>query len=245
MTEIHFLIVFVVGIITGIINTLAGGGSLLTLPTLIFVGLEPHVANGTNRIAILVQSIFAMVGFGQKGISDIKLGLKLAIPTIIGAIVGARISLELPDEWFKKVLAVIMIAILVIILRKPKVKKQETPLHPLLAILIFFGVGVYGGFIQAGVGFFLIASLVLVTSKDLVHVNYYKVLIAGVYTVFALIVFIWNGKIDWIAGFTLAAGNGLGGWIGSHTAVAIGDKWLRWVLAIAVVVMAINLILRS
>ncbi|RMH71811.1 MAG: sulfite exporter TauE/SafE family protein [Gemmatimonadetes bacterium] len=241
----QLVIVFVVGIVAGIINTLAGGGSLLTLPTLIFIGLSGATANGTNRIAILVQNIFAVSGFHRKGISDVKRSIQLALPTLMGAMVGAKIGVELPDEWFRKVLAVIMVLVLIITLKKPKIHLKKGSRGWGLTLLIFFFVGIYGGFIQAGVGFFLIMALTVVTGKNLVYVNYYKVFIVGIYTIFALSVFIWEGKIDWLIGSTLALGNGLGGWIGSHSAVALGEKWLRYVLAIAVIAMAINLMWRG
>jgi len=108
-------------------------------------------------------------------------------------------------------------------------------------IALFF-IGIYGGFIQVGAGFIIIAALTTITKFNLVVTNSHKVFIAGIFTIFALIVFAFNGKVCWEIGLCLAAGMGLGGWIGSHWAVAKGERWIRVVLTICVVAMVIKLI---
>ena len=109
-------------------------------------------------------------------------------------------------------------------------------------MIAFFFIGIYGGFIQVGAGFIIIAALTTITKFNLVVTNSHKVFIAGIFTIFALIVFAFNGKVSWEIGLCLAAGMGLGGWIGSHWAVAKGERWIRVVLAICVVAMVIKLI---
>jgi len=109
------------------------------------------------------------------------------------------------------------------------------------AMIALFFIGIYGGFIQVGAGFIIIAALTTITKFNLVVTNSHKVFIAGIFTIFALIVFAFNGKVSWEIGLCLAAGMGLGGWIGSHWAVAKGERWLRTVLAICVVAMVIKL----
>ncbi len=249
----HIPVVFTVGILAGFINTLAGGGSLLTLPVLIFLGLPTAVANGTNRIAIIAQCAFAVAGFKRKGVSNFKLSLLFSIPAISGAIIGAYIAVDISDILFKRVLAVIMLLVLGLILWNPakrwNANRQTGEGNPvslgrrqlIVAMIAFFFIGIYGGFIQVGVGFIIIAALTTITGFNLVLTNSHKVFIAGIYTVFALIVFTFNGKVCWQIGLCLAAGMGLGGWIGSHWAVAKGERWIRMVLTICVVAMVIKL----
>jgi uncharacterized protein len=243
----HIPVVFFAGILAGFINTLAGGGSLLTLPILIFLGLPTAVANGTNRIAIVAQCAFAVAGFKKKGISNFKLSLLFSIPAILGAIIGAYFAVDISDVLFKRVLAVIMILVLGLILWNPRQESGGSSnslgrRQLITAMVVFFFIGIYGGFIQVGVGFIIIAALTTITKFNLVVTNSHKVFIAGIYTIFALIVFAFNGKVCWEIGLCLAAGMGLGGWIGSHWAVKKGERWIRVVLAICVVAMVIKLI---
>lgn len=241
----HIPVVFTVGIIAGFINTLAGGGSLLTLPILIFLGLPTAVANGTNRLAIMTQCLFAVIGFKRKGVSNFKLSLLLSVPALIGAIIGAQIAVDMSDILFKRVLAVIMLLILGLILWNPRQDvgsmMSSGRNHLIITMIAFFFIGFYGGFIQVGVGFIIIAALTTIKGLNLVATNSHKVFITGIYTIFALIVFAFNGKICWTMGLCLAAGMGLGGWIGSHWVVARGERWIRLVLTICVIAMVIKL----
>ena len=249
----HIPVVFTIGILAGFINTLAGGGSLLTLPMLIFMGLPTAVANGTNRIAIIAQCVFAVGGFKRKGVSNFKLSLLFSIPGVLGAIIGAHIAVDISDILFKRVLAIVMMLVLGLILLDPAkrwhVNRRTSGGNPvslgrnqlILTMIVLFFIGIYGGFIQVGVGFIIIAALTTITGFNLVVTNSHKVFIAGIYTIFALIVFAFNGMVCWTVGLFLAAGMGLGGWIGSHCAVAKGERWIRLVLTICVVAMVIKL----
>ncbi len=245
--EIWYIpVIFTAGILAGFINTLAGGGSLLTLPILIFLGLPTAVANGTNRIAIVAQCAFAVAGFKKKGVSNFKLSLLLSTPAIIGAIIGAYFAIDISDLLFRRVLAVIMLLVLGLILWNPRQEGGHSNSvgrrQLITAMAALFFIGIYGGFIQVGVGFIIIAALTTITKFNLIVTNSHKVFIAGIYTIFALIVFAFNGKVCWEIGLCLAAGMGLGGWIGSHWAVKKGERWIRVVLTICVVAMVIKLI---
>lgn len=235
-----------VGFVAGIMNTFAGGGSLLTLPLLIFMGLPSAVANGTNRVAIEVQNIFAILGFRSKGVSNFRLSLLFSLPALVGAFAGARVAIDMPELLFRRVLAAVMLLILALIFWNPTRRFHGsqpalTPWRILVAIVGFFLVGLYGGFIQAGVGFLIMAILVGVTGLDLVWVNAHKVFIVGVYTLLALAIFALEGKVDWVAGMVLAVGNGAGGWIAGRLAVEKGERWIKPVFALAVVLMAVRL----
>ncbi|GJQ58839.1 MAG: sulfite exporter TauE/SafE family protein [Candidatus Scalindua sp. AMX11] len=245
-------LIFTVGVVTGIINTLAGGGSLLTLPVLIFMGLPTATANGTNRLAIMVQNVFAVAGFARKDISDFRVSLFLSFPALLGAIIGAFIAIDISDILFKRILAGVMLFVLGLLIWNPSKSSRNKPeqgcgvfrfeqRHLLSSMTIFFFIGIYGGFIQAGVGFIIIATLTSIGKMGLVETNSHKVFVISVFTLFALIIFALNDKICWPVGVALAVGNGLGGWIGSHLAVAIGEQWIRLVLLVCVVAVVIKL----
>lgn len=242
---IPYFVVTIVGLFAGIVNTLAGGGSLITLPLLIFMGLTPSEANGTNRIAIWVQCVSAVTGFRQKGVSNFKVCILLSIPATIGAILGAQFSVELPDEIFKKIIAVVMLLVVGLIVFKPKSKPQdETQKTPnyWLAGLVFFGIGFYGGFIQAGVGYLLMFGLTSICRLNLVSTAAAKVFIVAAYTSFAVLVFIMNGLINWQFAIALSIGNGIGGYLGSSLAVKRGENLIRGVLVVTVIVMSLKLL---
>ncbi|WP_221420278.1 sulfite exporter TauE/SafE family protein [Fulvivirga sp. M361] len=243
---VDLLILAGAGIIAGFINVVAGGGSLITLPLLIFMGLPTAVANATNRVAIFSQNIFAVAGFRSKGISAFPYSLYLAISALMGAIIGAKISVDLDDELFNKIIAAVMIMVVVLTIFNPNRKtdgndERTDVKSTVIGVIVFFFVGIYGGFIQAGIGFIMIAALTGVNRFSLVKTNSAKVFVALVYTSAALVVFIIEDVIDWPHGLALAAGNSTGGWIASRWSVKKGDKWIKRFLIVTVTALAIKL----
>lgn len=252
----QLILLATLGVVAGILNVIAGGGSLLTLPTMIFMGIPEAVANGTNRVAILAQNVTAVSGFRAKGFSDFKLSFTLALVSIPGALLGAHMGALIRGALFNRILAVVMLAVIVWMTvkerRKPiaaDIARGEAKSEPLSGTRLLWGhvamigVGFYGGFIQAGVGFLLMAVLHNVMRLDLVRVNMHKVFIVGAFTSAALSVFLAHGKIWWIPGLCLAVGNALGGWIGSQLSIAKGETLIRKVLYVALAAMAIKLML--
>jgi len=236
----------VVGVMAGFLNVIAGGGSLLTLPLLIFMGLPSATANGTNRIAIFSQNIFAISGFKKQGFFPIKLALICTPPALIGSYIGANLAIAVDDQTFRRLLALAMLGVLIFITLDPikKMRPQEVHMTPLrigILIVSFFAVGVYGGFVQAGVGFLIITAL-LVHGLDLVNINAVKVLVIFAFTIIALGVFIRHGQVDYGLGIALAAGNSLGGWIGTHVAVKRGHDWIKRFVSLTVLVFALKLL---
>lgn len=247
MTLLQFGLVTLTGVVAGIINTMAGGGSLLTLPLLIFLGLPASTANGTNRIAVLVQNISAAAGFRRKGFHNIRYGMFLAVPAIIGAIIGATLAVDIADRLFERILGILMLVVLGLILWNPTSRMEEVtesvnPARRWMAAFFFLFVGFYGGFIQAGVGFLVIATLTLINGFDLVKTNSFKVVINSFFTAVALLVFAFHGEVEWLVGLVLAVGMGIGGWLGSHLAVEKGEPLIRVVLIVSVVVMSTRLL---
>lgn len=242
-------ILFVAGAISGFINILAGGGSLLTLPILIFLGLPAATANGTNRIAILIQSMAGVAGFHQLNVFPWRAGLLAAIPALIGALIGANLAIDISDTLFKQILAGLMIAMLILIIFEPSRRLREnrrpiTGVRRVWFALGFFGVGVFGGFIQAGVGF-LIISLMLLAGFDLVATNAIKVLVVTIFTIAALIVFILHGEVNYLLGASLGIGSAVGGWLATRFAVKKGHAWIRAFVIVMVVVFSAKLLVDS
>ncbi len=236
-----------VGVIAGFLNVLAGGGSLLTLPLLIFFGLPAATANGTNRVAIFCQNIFAITGFKRQGVFPIRLALLCMPPALLGSYLGANMAINVDEMLFRRLLAMIMVGVLLFMVFDPmkRFRSQERPMTPMRTVVLivsFFGVGVYGGFVQAGVGFLIITAL-LVHGLDLVRINAVKVLVIFAFTAVALGVFIVHGQVDYVLGLSLAVGNSLGGWIATHYAVKKGHDWIKRFVIVTVLVFALRLLL--
>lgn len=242
-----YLAVVAAGFAAGFINTLAGSGSLITLPLLIFLGLPANVANGTNRVAILLQNVVGVTSFDRQNILDRRGTLMLSGPLAAGALLGANIAVNLNEAILRRTIGVLMLVMLVVIIIQPKRwlhgTRQGLEKWPAWWQLgLFFVIGIYGGFIQAGVGIFLLAGLVLGVGYDLVRANAVKVGVVLVFTVFALGVFIFNDQVNWGVGLLLALGNMLGAWTAARVAVDKGALWVRRLLIVVVVVSATNLL---
>jgi uncharacterized membrane protein YfcA len=237
-----------IGVIAGFINVMAGGGSLLTVPVMVFMGLPGPVANGTNRIAILVQNLMAMTAFVQRGYSELKLSLSLAACAIPGAIVGAMLGVNLQGEWFNRILALIMVAVMAIMyFDKGQVGDADPDYKPtrqqmIRGHVLMVGVGFWGGFIQLGVGFIITPLLSRVMGLDLVRTTMHKVFIIFVYTIVALALYASQVEILWLVGAALALGNGIGGYLGAHLAISKGEKLIKTVLNVVLIVFIIKLL---
>jgi uncharacterized membrane protein YfcA len=246
LTWYKILAVIGVGIIAGFINILAGSGSLLTLPLLMFLGLPANVANGTNRIAILLQNVVGVSSFKQQKVLDFRDGIKIGIPAVIGSLIGARIAVNLNDAIMEKLIGGLLVLMFFLIILKPnrwlKSHEDQAPMKFVWQAIIYFFIGIYGGFIQAGVGFFLLAGLVLGSGFELVKANALKIFIVFLYTPFALAIFILNGDVNYVFGFILAIGNMLGAFFGARVAVKWGASAIRVFLLVALFFASLKLL---
>jgi uncharacterized membrane protein YfcA len=240
------ILVLAVGFAAGFINSLAGGGSLLTLPLLIFLGIPATVANGTNRVALVLQNISAVWKYAKGGVRHLRAGILISIPAILAASVGASVAVNLSDEVLNRIIGVVLIVVGAFVLLSPKrwVEGSENApgRKPWLLGVAFILVGFYGGFIQAGIGFFILVTLVLWGGHDLVHANAIKVLVILAYTIPALIIFARAGHVDWVTGLILGVGNSTGAWVGAHLGLSKGAGWIRTVLLIAILIAAARLL---
>ena len=241
-----YIVVVIVGVVAGIINTLAAGGSLLTLPVLMAFGLPPNMANGTNRIAIFLQNVVGVSSFHREKIMDFPSGFRVGIPAAVGAIAGAFIAVNLNDKAMKLAIAGVMILVFFLMLLKPNrwinSHEEHPPIPYWIQVIVFFFVGIYGGFIQAGVGFFLLTSLVLGSGFELVKANSLKLLIILLYTPIALLIFFLHGDVHIWMGLVLAAGNMTGALLGTRIAVKWGAVFIRYFVLVAILIAATKLI---
>jgi uncharacterized protein len=236
----------VVGFIAGFVNTVAGSGSLITLPVLILLGLPANIANGTNRVGIVIQNVVSVATFHSRGALDVGGSMKIAVPTIVGSVIGAALAVDLDEALLNKIIGVLMLAMLGIMLLRPRrwLEAHATVRHTSywLQAPVFFAIGVYGGFIQAGVGIFLLAALVLAGGYNLVRANAVKNLIVLAFTVAALAVFVINDQVRWGLGLLLAIGNGAGAWVAAHLAVERGAPFVRGALIVVLLLSSIALL---
>jgi uncharacterized membrane protein YfcA len=243
---LDLILLIIVGFVAGIINTLAGGGSLLTLPILIFMGLPPNVANGTNRIGIIIQMLSGTAGFKSKGVTTFPFSIYMGISALLGSLIGAQIAIDIKGETFNKALSFIMIVVVLLILLKPKLKATEliektTGKHLWIGCLAFFFFGIYGGFINAGLGFILILFLHFFNHLSLLKSNATKAVVVSIYMSGALFVFILNDAVNWKMGLMMSIGTSLGGWFSSRFSVKKGDGFIKIFLLIMVSSMAVKL----
>lgn len=225
------------GLFAGVINAMAGGGSLLTVPLLSLAGVEGLLANGTNRVAVLIQTGSSGFGFARRGVGGREETLRILVPTVIGGIIGSVAVSQIDDELFERAFGVLMIPLLALSLWKPKTDGASKPWPYWLTAVIFVGVGFYAGAIQAGVG--LILLLVLSRAgHDLVTANLIKSYVVVAISAIACTIFVVQGQVEWVPALVLSVGTGLGGYLGAHLAVEGGERVIRPVLVVAVVALS-------
>jgi len=241
----EYLLIIAVGFGAAFLNTVGGGGSLFSVPILTFMGLPITIANATSRVALLFQNAFAVGGFKSKGVElPWPYSLYLGFASLCGGLIGSLIASRVPDEIFTKIFVVVMILAVILIIYDPFKSKGQEKLDKksqIIGVICFFFVGIYGGFIQAGIGFLIIAVLSLVNNLSLVKSNYVKVFAAIIYTGVSVAVFASQGKILWMTGFILSIGHALGGWYASRWSVTAGEVWIKRIMIISIIGMAIKL----
>jgi uncharacterized membrane protein YfcA len=237
-------LLFAVGAVAATVNVVAGGGSFLVLPVLLFLGLPPAVANATNRVGVLAQTITSSALFHGLGLVDHRLAWRASVPAAVGALIGAWAALQVSDMLFRRALAVVMLTItFATFFKRPgRASFQVRSGTPAWVMVAFFGVGLYGGFIQAGVGF-LVLGITNALALDLVRANAIKNRVVLVLTALALALFMSHDAVHWGFGLALAAGNVVGGGLGVRVAVVAGHRWLHRIVTATIVVFAMLLLL--
>lgn len=233
------------GILAGIINTLAGSGSVVTLPILVMLGLPANVANATNRVGVTIQNVVGIATFQQKGRLNLEGGLWYVVPSLPGAVLGAWIAANLGQQQMNYAIGIVMVIMLFVVLLNPQQwLRQHSEVKEgrpsIWILLVFFGIGVYGGFIQAGIGVFILTALVMGVGYNLAHANAIKLMIVLAVTLVALAVFMYQDLVVWPIGLLMAVGQSIGAWAAATYAVTAKNAniWVRRLL-IAVIVFSI------
>ena len=238
-------LIIITGFIAAFLNTVGGGGSLFTVPILTFLGIPITSANATSRVAILFQNIFGVAGFRSKNVElPWPYSVYLGISSMVGGIIGALLASRIADEVFSKIFVGVMIISVILIIYNPFKtggKEKLDSRSQLVGTFFFFFIGIYGGFVQAGIGFLIIAILSTVNHLSLVKSNYVKVFSAIIYTAVSILIFALEGKIFWLTGLILAIGHALGGWYAARWSVDKGEVWIKRVMVISILAMAIKL----
>lgn len=246
----HYAALISAGVVGGAINVMAGGGSVITVPMMVFLGVPGPIANGTNRIAILVQNLTAAGTFWSAGKHNLALSMRLSACAMPGAVLGAWLGSSLSGEWFRWVLAAVMVIVLILMHSSgrrttPSTNTVINPTRRRWGYLLMVAAGFWGGFIQIGMGFILMPILHRVMGYDLVTTNVQKVFITASYTAVALIIYSLNSDVLWLLGATLAVGNGLGGYIGARLTLTGGETLIQRVMTVAILIMVVRLLFFS
>ncbi len=246
LTWIQVVLLISSGLLVGFINTMAGGGTIISISVLMFLGLPPVVANGTNRVAIIAQNITAVINFHRKKLIDWTKAFKLSIPIILGTVIGAYLGNKIPNDSFNYIFGGIAVFFAISLIFQPDRwlnEKKETlakPISPLLYILFFF-IGIYGGFIHVGIGYMLIAALVLGTGNELIKANAIKNLLVLIYVPVSLVVFAYNGNVNWTYGLIHAIGNVIGAQLAAHFVVIKGARIIRYIMIFLILIVILQL----
>jgi len=251
LTLFHWIVLTVAGIASGFINTVAGGGSFITMPALMLVGLPADVANGTNRPSVVAQSVSTVIGFNKAGKFDKDAALWILGSSFFGILLGALMASWLPVSVLKPTLLVSMLVISGMMFVKPDLVSPPVDAEPVkvtdapLSILWLFLTGIYGGFVQGGIGFLSLMVLCGALRYDLVRANALKIAISGVSGIVPLVVFLFAGKILWYPALVLAAATVIGSRLGVGFAVRAKMETLRWILFVTVIVVTIAAFLKT
>lgn len=240
--ELSFSIIAILvasGIVVGFINTLAGGGSIISLTLFMTLGLPIQAANGTNRIAIIMQNLSSTATFAKKRLIDWKSGFKLSVPSILGAVLGSQIAATIDDRIFQVCLAIVLVGVLIFSLKGDSLLKRRGESIGKIRLphyLVFFVIGIYGGYIFVGMGYLILLATMGMLHLNIVKANVIKALIIFVIMPFSLLVFIINGEVNYMYGLLHGAGNMIGAFFASHYAIGWGNRFLKWFMVVVVVV---------
>lgn len=241
--DVIFMLI-VSGIAVGIINTLAGGGSIITMTLFMALGLPITDANGTNRIAVLLQNFTASITFMRKRMLDIKNGLLLSIPVIIGNIAGSLVATNIDERIFKICFGVVLLVILAYMIfdnHKRFHGGQRMEIRP-IHYLWFLIIGFYGGYIYIGLGYLILAISLWSMKLDIITANVIKGFVIFIATPFSLLVFMIHGQVDYAYGILHGAGNVIGAYLASHYLVGWGGRFVKIFTTVIVLVCFADLV---
>ena len=250
MNYIEWLFFILIGVVSGFMNTVASSGTAVTLPMMIFWGIDPLVANATNRLPVFVGFFTSVVNFSKSGKIPWKNSLLLAIPVGIGTAIGAIFVGSLPKEYTEIFVSIALLISLILILLNPRkfLVTKNIGIQPLdwRIILLMFGIGIWAGIIVLDSAIFVLFALVLFMRYDLIKANAIKSVLILTVGLVSIVIFLYSGKVDWTVGILLSLGSIFGSYAGSKFAMQESSrKWVFMIIKIIIAVELISLIIKS
>lgn len=239
MSLITVFILILSGVVVGFINSLSAGGTTISIALYLSLGLSPTVANATNRIGVLFQTGTTTLLMHRKKQIPLRAVFFYSIPTIVGAIIGAKTSAVINEQLFAYALGLVLL-MMIFFISMPTKRLQDDNEHKInkgitiWKVLIFLLTGFYGGFVQVGSGFLLILAGTAGLGYGLMKSNGLKVAVMFFYTIASLITFSLNVEINWQYGLLHSFGNMLGAWTATSLAIKKGARFVRWVIIIVI-----------
>ncbi len=239
MAEIELLVILLLsGVLVGFINTLAGGGTVISVATFMAMGLPIVVATGTNRIPVIMQNLVASIIFKKQKLYTFKEAFRLAIPILLGSIISAQFTTMMDDTIFTYIFMGGLLLFCVLLFYKPdrwQRTQSEIKKVAIKEYIILFVIGLYGGSVYIGIGYMLLALFVLSLGYDLIRANALKNLMALMLGPLSIIPFILTDNVNYSMGLAHGIGNVFGAFIASHYAKRIGHKFIRKLLVVMVI----------
>ncbi len=246
MPFLELLIIFLVGLFASSIGTIVGGGGLINVPMFIFLGLPAQSAVATNKLSNF-GFLAGFYKFKKEGKVDMKLGLVLATFTMIGGLIGANLLLQMQENILKRLIGVITILVLAVIILKrniglEKIKTKVTPVKRFFGYIVTFFLGIYNGFFGGGVGTFYSYVLILIFGQTFIESAGTRKVLTLLSNFIATIVFLMAGIINYTYFIVLFSSTVIGSYVGSAYAIKKGEKWVRNLFIVVVLLMAIKLL---
>ncbi|MBN1250597.1 MAG: sulfite exporter TauE/SafE family protein [Bacteroidales bacterium] len=239
-------IVFFAGFAAGFINTFAGSGTAINYFLFFLLGIPINVASGTVRLGVIMQAIATSLSFYKKKQLDVVKALFISIPVTAGAIIGAEIAVSVNLMIFERLIGVVLLIMLFFLFYdsdrwiKGKLVLSSRKVS-FWHLIIYFLIGIYGGFLHIGFGIFMIAALVYISGYDLVKAAAIKIFVVLIYTPFVFVIFMLNNQVEYLIGFVTGLGNLTGGLLAASLATKWGAGFIRWILIFVLIVFSLKL----
>jgi uncharacterized protein len=232
---VHYVLIFAAAFAAGSINSVAGGGTLVTFPTLLWLGVPSKLANGTSTVALLPGSLAGVWGFRRELAEADRRLLSLVVPSLIGGTIGAILLVLTPSEVFDRLIPFLTLFATLLFMAQEPIQRRfnlarahESRSHWLSWTMLFqLMVGLYGGYFGAGIGILMLAALSLIGHTDIHQMNGVKNLLATCMNGIAAGLFVYNGLVLWQDAIVMMGGAVLGGIGGASLARRVGRQAVR------------------
>ena len=250
MDALGLIAALAAGLVAGGVNSIAGGGTLITYPALLLIGHGPIVANATSTLALWPGYVAATVGFRPNLAGTRRVALQLAGPSLAGGLTGGILLLATPRRLFEILVPFLVLLATVLLAWQGRAERERREVRldggRLAAAVGFqFLAGVYGGYFGGALGFLLLAGFGLFGMRDMLQMSGLKNLLTALVNGAALVYFVAGGRVAWGDGLVMAAGALVGGYAGARLARRLGGEPVRRAVVVLGVVLSIALLIRA